>query len=151
MSTITGNPPAQVKQPDAADREVIEDLHDMGRLFQSAVGEHLANKAGTAEITPEEQAYTLDIITNLSGLSGNTELTKDEVSNKEMFFGTCLHSTCAEAGVRSLEKLNVPFEVVADKVSIDTSNIAAVERKLAVCEKYGFKAFAALLKHKLAP
>lgn len=146
MSTITCNPPAQVKQPDAADREVIEDLHGLGRLLTCAAGAHLANNAVTAETTPEEQAYALDIMTDLSSLSGNTT---DEARNKEMLLGLCLHNTCAEAAVRSLENINVPFQAVADSITIDVSDKAAVEKKLAACHKYGLALEARFLQHKL--
>jgi len=152
MPTIEGEiPTACVTQPDTDDFDAILALHGLGREFQQAIGVHTANNpaAVMAQITKEEESRVLDLTISLCTLGTKPDLTSDDIKKQEVLLGTQLHCMTMQTGERYLENINVPFQTVADSIKIDVSDKVAVEKNIAICEKYGLTPLARVLKHKL--
>lgn len=147
---------AHVAEPQAEDRQVILELHELGRAFQNAVGAYMSDNPSkfpkgtlTKILTSEENDVLKGLLNGRSHVNHNT-MSAQEMEDHSTYYGTHLHCLFMKTEERYLESLSVPFNDIVDSIDVDVSDKAAVNAKLDVCERYGFQPIAELLMRKLS-
>lgn len=151
-NTLTSN----VVKPDAKDRDVIFELHELGRAFQNAVGAYMVDNpskfpAGTLtkKINAQEDAVLKGLLNDRADVNHDT-MSMQEMEDHGTYYGVHLHCLFMQIEERYLSELKVSFDEIADSIDLDVSDKAATDQKLVVCDRYGFEPIARLMKLKMA-
>ncbi len=146
---------AHVAEPAPEDREIIKELYELGHQFVKATGAYMADhpamfpKGTLSDLQSKEDKARWHGLQNSKSNVDHHTMTMEDMEAHVTYYDT--HENCMwmESEELYLESLSVPFNAIADSIDVDVSNKAEINKKLQVCERYGFKPIAQLLQRKL--